>query len=120
MSNRVSDIAAPRPSSGAKAAAHPIAFTRAELARILAVYGQFVAAGDWKDYAIDSLKDAAVFSVYRKASEAPLYRIEKRPKLARKQGAWVIISMSGAVLKRGGDLGQVLKAFDRQRLKLAT
>ena len=98
----------------------PVAFTRAELMRILGVYGQFVAAGDWKDYAIDSLKDAAVFSIYRKASEAPLYRIEKRPKLARKQGAWVVIAMNGAILKRGGELAQVLKVFDRQRLKLAT
>ncbi len=105
---------APRPDPG------QVAFTRAELARILAVYGQFVAAGDWKDYAIDCLKEAAVFSVYRRASEAPLYRIEKRPKLARKQGAWVVVSMSGAILKRGHDLAGVLRVFDRQRLKLAT
>lgn len=98
----------------------PVAFTRSELTRILSVYGQFVAAGDWKDYAIDTLKDAAVFSIYRRASEVPLYRIEKRPKLARKQGAWVIVSMTGAILKRGHDLGAVLKLFDRQRLKLAT
>jgi len=120
MSNSVSDIASPRTHKAAKGAVHPVAFTRVELTSILAVYGQFVAAGDWKDYAIDSLKDAAVFSVYRKASEAALYRIEKRPKLARKQGAWVVVSMTGAVLKRGSDLNQVLKVFDRQRLKLAT
>ncbi len=106
--------------SPARQDAVQVAFTRGELARILAVYGQFVAAGDWKDYAIDCLKDAAVFSVYRRASEAPLYRIEKRPKLSRKQGAWVVISMSGAILKRGHDLAGVLKVFDRQRLKLAT
>ena len=98
----------------------PVAFTRAELTRILSVYGQFVAAGDWKDYAIDTLKDAAVFSIYRHASEVPLYRIEKRPKLARKQGAWMIVSMTGAILKRGHDLNAVLKLFDRQRLKLVT
>jgi len=97
-----------------------VAFTRAELTSILAVYGQFVAAGDWKDYAVDMLKDAAVFSIYRRASEMPLYRIEKHPKLARKQGAWVIVSMTGAILKRGHELGVVLKVFDRQRLKLAT
>ncbi len=107
-------------SSYGRRAPQPVAFSRAELSRILGVYGQFVAAGDWKDYAIDSLKDAAVFSIYRRASEAPLYRIEKHPKLARKQGAWVVVSMSGAILKRGADLAQVLRVFDRQRLKLVT
>jgi hypothetical protein len=95
------------------------AFTRPELVRILGLYGQFVAAGEWRDYAIDLLKDAAVFSVFRRASEMPLYRIEKRPKLAERQGAWMVVSMSGAILKRGHDVAQVLKVFDRQRLKLA-
>lgn len=98
----------------------PVAFTRSELTRILGLYGQFVAAGDWRDYAIDCLSDAAVFSIYRRASEVPLYRIEKRPKLARKQGAYVVVSMTGAVLKRGHELAQVLRVFDRQKLKLAT
>jgi len=98
----------------------PVAFTRTELTRILSLYGQFVAAGDWRDYAIDCLQDAAVFSIYRRASEMPLYRIEKRPKLARKQGAYVVVSMTGAVLKRGHDLAQVLRVFDRQKVKLAT
>ncbi|WP_425410919.1 DUF2794 domain-containing protein [Hyphococcus sp.] len=98
----------------------PVAFSRSELTRILAVYGFFVAAGDWRDYAIDLTKDAAIFSIFRRASELPLYRIEKRPALARKQGAWVVISMTGAVVKRGHDLAQVLKVFDRQKLKLAT
>lgn len=98
----------------------PVAFTRSELTRILGLYGQFVAAGEWRDYAIDCLSDAAVFSIFRRASEMPLYRIEKRPKLARKQGAYVVVSMSGAVLKRGHDLAQVLKVFDRQKLRLAT
>lgn len=98
----------------------PVAFTRSELTRILGLYGQFVAAGEWRDYAIDCLTDAAVFSIFRRASEMPLYRIEKRPKLARKQGAYVVVSMSGAVLKRGHDLAQVLRIFDRQKLKLAT
>ena len=104
----------------ARPRAEPVAFTRSELTRILSLYGQFVAAGDWRDYAIDCLSDAAVFSIYRRASEMPLYRIEKRPKLARKQGAYVVVSMTGAVLKRGHDLAQVLKVFDRQKLKLAT
>lgn len=108
----------PAPSPAPRA--EPVAFTRGELARILSVYGYFVAAGDWRDYAIDCLTDAAVFSIFRRASELPLYRIEKRPALARKQGAWVVVSMTGAVLKRGHDLAQVLKVFDRQKLKLAT
>ena len=107
---------APPPRRGAE----PVAFSRSELTRILGVYGQFVAAGDWRDYAIDCLEDAAVFSIFRRASEIPLYRIEKRPKLARKQGAYMVVSMSGAILKRGHDLAQVLRVFDRQKLKLAT
>lgn len=97
----------------------PVAFTRPELTRILSLYGQFVAAGEWRDYAIDCLADAAVFSVFRRASEMPAYRIEKRPKLARRQGAWVVVSTTGGILKRGHDLAQVLRVFDRQKLKLA-
>ncbi|MEM9013865.1 MAG: DUF2794 domain-containing protein [Pseudomonadota bacterium] len=96
-----------------------VAFTRPELTRILGVYGQFVAAGDWRDYAIDSLSECAVFSIFRRASEMPLYRIEKHPKLARRQGAWRVVAMNGAILRRGHDLAQVLRVFDRQRLKLA-
>lgn len=98
----------------------PVAFDRAELGRILTVYGYFVAAGEWRDYAIDSLNEVAVFSIFRRASEMPVYRIEKRPRLAKKQGAYLVVSMSGEVLKRGQDLGQVLKWFDRQKLKLTT
>lgn len=97
----------------------PVAFTRQELAVILNVYGQFVAAGEWRDYAIDSLRDVAVFSIFRRASEAPLYRIEKRPKLAKRQGAWLVQASNGANLRRGHDLAQVLRVFDKQRLKLA-
>jgi hypothetical protein len=96
-----------------------IVFTREELSRILRVYGHFVAAGEWRDYAIDHLRDAAVFSIFRRAAEVPLYRIEKRPRLAVRQGAWMVVSMSGAILKRGHDLAQILKVFDRRRLKLA-
>ncbi|MBD0425879.1 DUF2794 domain-containing protein [Aquisalinus flavus] len=96
-----------------------VAFNRGELSKILNVYGFFVASGDWRDYAIDSLRDAAVFSIFRRTSEAPLYRIEKTPKLAKKQGAYSVISMTGQVLKRGHDLEQVLRYFDRQKLKLA-
>lgn len=110
----VTPVPAPHPRAA------PVAFDRSELTRILGVYGQFVAAGDWRDYAIDCLEDAAVFSIFRRAAEMPLYRIEKRPKLAKKQGAFVIVSMTGAILKRGHDLGQVLRYFDRQKLRLAT
>ena len=76
-----------------------------------------VAGGEWRDYAIDHLKDRAVFSVYRRASEAALFRVEKDPKLSRKQGAYSVISEQGVVLKRGHDISQVLKVFDK-RLKL--
>ena len=96
-----------------------VAFTREELSRILGLYGQFVAVGEWRDYAIDHLKDAAIISVFRRSSETPLYRIEKRPALAERQGAFAVISMTGVILKRGHDLPQVLRLFDRQRLKLA-
>lgn len=96
-----------------------VVFTREELTRILGLYGQFVAAGDWRDYAIDHLKDAAIFSIFRRAAETPLYRIEKRPALANRQGAFAVVSMTGVILKRGRDLTQVLRLFDRQKIKLA-
>lgn len=94
-----------------------ISFDRRELSAILRIYGFKVADGDWRDYAIDHLKDRAVFSVYRRASEAPLYTIEKNPKLARRQGAYSVLEASGRVLKRGHDIVQVLKVFEKQ-LKL--
>ncbi|MGI9366180.1 MAG: DUF2794 domain-containing protein [Rhizobiaceae bacterium] len=94
-----------------------ISFNRQELSAILRIYGFKVADGEWRDYAIDHLKDRAVFSVYRRTSEVALYRIEKNPKLARRQGAYSIIDANGTVLKRGQDINQVLKLFERQ-LKL--
>ena len=90
-----------------------VAFNRHELSIILGLYGRMVAAGEWRDYAIDSLKDRAVFSAFRRASEIPLYRIEKNPKLARKQGAYCVVAASGKVLKRGHELSNVLKVFDK-------
>src|SRR5579872_575981 len=93
-------------------------FERRELDRLLNLYGRMVAAGNWRDYAIDGLSDAAVFSVFERASQAPLYRIEKRPALARRQGAWAVIGQGGVVLKRGHDLDQVLKLFDRRHLRI--
>jgi uncharacterized protein DUF2794 len=98
------------------AASHGVTFfERPELNRLFRLYGRMVAAGHWRDYAIDGLADAAVFSVYRRASESPLYRIEKRPALARKQGAWAVIGHGGVILRRGHELDQVLGFFDRAR-----
>ena len=92
-------------------------FERRELAQIMNLYGRMVALGEWRDYAMDGLADAAVFSIFRRASEVPLYRIEKRPALARRQGQWAVINQSGHILKRGHELEQVLKILDRLRLK---
>ena len=95
-----------------------IAFDRRELGQILTVYGRNVAAGEWRDYAMDFGREKAVFSVFRKASEWPLYRIEKCPKYARKQGAYAVISSTGVILKRGHELARVLEVFDRKRLSV--
>ena len=95
-----------------------VSFDRHELGEILRIYGRMVAAGEWRDYAIDTLKDRAVFSIFRRSSEMPLFRIEKNPKLARRQGAFSVHAAGGLVLKRGQDLAQVLKVFDKS-LKLA-
>ena len=107
---------------GFAAAPAPIArqvfFERRELDQILRVYGRMVAAGEWKDYAIGGGQECAVFAVFRRASEAPLYRIEKRPALARRQGAWAVIGQGGMVIRRGHDLAQALKAFDSRKFKV--
>lgn len=87
-------------------------FTRRELDEILRVYGRKVAAGEWRDYAIDQGNDKAIFSVFRRASEMPLYRIVKQPKLARRQGAYSVVTPTGLILKRGHELRQVLTAID--------
>src|SRR6201982_930920 len=90
-----------------------VTFDRRELNRIFGLYGRKVAAGEWRDYAIDFLKDRAVFSVFRRASEMPVYRIEKSPKLARRQGAYSVISATGLIVRRGHELDGVLRAIDR-------
>jgi hypothetical protein len=95
-------------------------FQRRELDAILNIYGHMVAKGEWRDYAIGATKDVAVFAVYRRASEMPLYRIEKRPKLARRQGAYAVIAAGGQILKRGHDLKQVLTVFNRKRFQVVT
>lgn len=93
-------------------------FERRELEVLMRLYGRMVAAGEWRDYALSGLDDMAVFAVFRRASDAPLYRIEKRPALARRQGAWAVVGHGGHILKRGHDLSQVLRVFDKGRLRL--
>ena len=94
-------------------------FERRELDLLLRLYGRMVAAGEWRDYAISGLGDAAIFAVFRRAADAPLYRIEKRPALARRQGAWAVTGQGGHILKRGHDLAQVLRVFDKGRFSVA-
>ncbi|MDN5927895.1 MAG: DUF2794 domain-containing protein [Hyphomicrobiales bacterium] len=96
----------------------PVTFDRRELDQILRIYGRMVAAGEWRDYAIDHLSDRAVFSVFRRTSEVPLFQIAKMPKLARRQGAFAVIAAGGIIVKRGHELARVLGVFDRT-LKLA-
>ena len=91
----------------------PVTFHRLELDAILKIYGRMVGEGEWKDYAIDHLKDKAVFSVFKRSGEMPLFRIEKNPKLAAKQGAYSVVNTDGRILKRGHELPQVLKVFDK-------
>jgi len=97
----------------APVSANEVTFSRHELDRILSLYGRKVAAGEWRDYAIDFLKDRAVFSVFRHACEVPIYRIEKNPRLERRQGAYSVISATGHIVRRGRELDRVLGALDR-------
>ncbi|RME18773.1 MAG: DUF2794 domain-containing protein [Alphaproteobacteria bacterium] len=94
-----------------------VAFDRRELAVILGLYGQMVAAGEWRDYAMSFLRDRAVFSVFRHTAEHPLYRIEKAPKLRLRQGQYSVIAMDGRVLKRGQDLRRVLRVLERKLIR---
>ena len=106
-SQAYSPAAAPQP------VPNQVTFSRAELSRLFGLYGRKVAAGEWRDYAIDFLKDRAVFSVFRRASEVPIYRIEKNPRLARRQGTYCVISATGLVVRRGHELDRVLCAIDK-------
>ncbi|WEK52611.1 MAG: DUF2794 domain-containing protein [Candidatus Kaistia colombiensis] len=105
-----------KPPEPAKAAPL-IAFNRLELNEILRVYGRMVAAGEWRDYAIDHLRDKAVFSIFRRSSEMPLYKVVKDPELRNRQGAYAVIAAGGYIMKRGHDLRQVLTVLDG-KLKL--
>ena len=103
----------PFPQAGAQ-----VGFERVELERILGLYGRMVAAGHWRDYAISFDRDAAVFSAFRRASERPEIRIEKRPSLRQRQGQWALVGEGGAILKRGHDLAPVLAPVERRLIKL--
>ena len=92
-------------------------FDRLELTRILDLYGRMVAAGEWRDYAMDFSKDAASFSAFRRAAERPQARLEKRPALRAKQGMWTLFGEAGQVLKRGHDLAGVLSPIERRLVK---
>ena len=102
----------------AAAMAGPVFFDRRELDAVLRVYGRMVAQGEWRDYAVVGHRDFAEFAVFRRSGDAPLYRIEKRPALARRQGAWAVIGQGGMVLRRGHELDQVLRFFDKGRFKV--
>ncbi len=93
-------------------------FDRRELQIIMNIYGRMVQAGEWRDYAIDTLPDRVVFAIFRRASEMPIYRIEKQPKLVNRQGQYAVLGAAGQVLKRGRELPQLLRVFERKLLKL--
>ena len=99
--------------SASPAPGNRVTFDRRELNRIFSLYGRMVAAGEWRDYAIDFLKDRAVFSVFRRASEVPIYRIEKDPRLARRQGVYSVVSATGLIVRRGHELDRVLRVLDK-------
>lgn len=94
-----------------------VSFDRQELGQILSIYGRMVAAGEWRDYGISCLRDVAIFSVFRRTAEVPLYRIEKRPKLRARQGIYAVVGADGQVLRRGHDLAQVLRVLERKLIR---
>lgn len=94
-----------------------VSFHRSELSLILSVYGRMVAMGEWRDYGISHLPDAAIFSIFRRTAEHPLYRIEKRPKLAARQGQYSVIAMDGRILKRGADLRSVIRVLEKMLIR---
>ena len=99
------------------AAPEQVSFDRRELGMILPLYGRMVAAGEWRDYGISCLREVAVFSVFRRSSENPLYRIEKRPRLRGRQGIYAVIGPEGQVLRRGHDLPTVLRVLERRLIR---
>lgn len=110
-------IQTPTPFPSKMSPQEKVAFDKRELGAILGIYGRFVAAGEWRDYGMSFLKDVAVFSIFRRTAEHPIYRIEKRPRLRNKQGMYAVIGLDGQVLKRGQDLRTVLRFFDRKLIR---
>ena len=96
-----------------------VAFHRSELLPILTLYGRMVAAGEWRDYGISHLRDHAVFAIFRRTAESPLYRVEKHPRLRLRQGQYAVVGPQGQVLRRGHDLAAVLRVLEPKRLDLA-
>lgn len=107
----------PTPFPNGHAVPAQVAFHRTELNIILSLYGRMVAAGEWRDYGISNLKDVAVFSIFRRTAEHPLYTIEKRPKLRNRQGLYSVVGMDGQILKRGHDLKTVLRVLERKLIR---
>ena len=95
-----------------------VSFQKPELTIILSLYGRMVAAGEWRDYGISSLKEVAIFSIFRRTAENPIYKIEKRPKLRNRQGEYAVVGIDGQILKRGHDLKSVLGILERKLIKL--
>ncbi len=109
-----------RLATGNRPSAKRVSFDRRELAAILKVYGRKVAEGEWRDYAIDHLEDRAVFSIFRRACEVPMFRVEKIPALARRQGSYRIVAATGLIMRRGHELSGVLRILDRPKLSLVS
>lgn len=107
----------PIPFSAPTQAAEVVSFDRKEIGLLMSLYGRMVAAGEWRDYGLSMLRDAAVFCVFRRTAEVPLYRVEKRPALRMRQGLYAVISADGQILRRGHDLAQVLRILERKLIR---
>ena len=107
----------PTPPAHFKPMAEQVAFDRKEIVVILGLYGRMVSAGEWRDYGMSFLKDVAIFSIFRRSAEYPIYRIEKRPKLRGRQGMYAVIGMDGRILKRGAELKAVLRVLERKLIR---
>ncbi|MET0249538.1 MAG: DUF2794 domain-containing protein [Sphingobium sp.] len=95
-----------------------VTLERQELQRIMDLYGRMVAAGHWRDYALDMGREAAIFSAFRRTAERPEYRIEKRPALRNRQGMWALAGEAGNILKRGHELAGILAPVERKLLRI--
>lgn len=110
-------IQTPTPFPAQQSLPEQVHFDRRELSAILTLYGRMVAMGEWRDYGISALREAAVFSVFRRTAENPLYRIEKRPRLKNRQGIYAVVGMDGQILRRGSDLALVLRVLEKKMIR---